>query len=71
MKIITNKVKNEKYRVSDDHVRSSHLECLKESLREINECKSLDFSMNKYILGEDMVKNEDLTDFDHVEEGFL
>jgi uridine kinase len=71
MKRNRNKVKNKKYRVSDDHVRSSHFECLKKDIQEITEYKNLDSSMNKYILGEDMVRNEDLNDFDHIEEGFL
>ena len=49
MKISRNKVKNERYRVSDDHVWSSHLECLKKDLKGITKYKSLDFSMNKCI----------------------
>ncbi len=71
MKININNVENKKYRVSDDHVQSSHLKCLKKDIKEINEYKNLGSSMNKYILGEDMIKNEDLNDFDHIEEGFL
>ena len=65
------KVKHEIYRVSDDHVWSSHVECLKKDLRGINGYKNLDCSMNKYILEVNMVRNEDLNDFDHIEEGFL
>lgn len=66
-----NKVKHERYRVSDDHVQSSHVECLKKDLQGILEYKSLDFSMNKYISRDDMMRNEDLNVFDHIEEGFL
>ena len=69
MKISKDKVKNERYRVSDDHVRSLHVKCLKKDLQGIPEYKSLDFSMNKYILGDNMVRN--LNVFDHTEEGFL
>ncbi|MEN6551401.1 MAG: hypothetical protein ABFC34_00780 [Methanobacterium sp.] len=71
MGVNINKVKHERYRVSDDHVWSSHLECLKKDIQETIEYKNLGSSMNKYILGEDMVRNEDLNDFDHIEEGFL
>ncbi len=69
MKISKDKVKNGRYRVSDDHVQSSYVECLKKDLQGIPEYKSLDFSMNKYILGDNMMGN--LNVFDHIEEGFL
>ena len=71
MGVNINKVKHERYRVSDDHVWSSHLECLKKDLQGITEYKSLGSSMNKYIPEDNMVRNEDLNDFDHIEEGFL
>ena len=71
MKVSRNKVKNARYRVSDDHVWASHLECLKKDLQGITEYKSLGFSMNKYISWDDTMRNEDLNIFDHIEEGFL
>ena len=71
MKVSRNNVKNARYRVSDDHVWASHLERLKKDLQGITEYKSLGFSMNKYISWDDMMKNEDLNIFDHIEEGFL